>query len=265
MKNTLLARLLISLLLISIISISYYFTFILYLFILLLVAFSYYELSNLILKYYKIYHPIKSKIGYLFFIIYFLINFKINVETHLYILFLFLLVYFFIINILSLSNINEYIKQISIYFYIFFYSFVLLSTSLLMIKDDKLKFLIIVILVSIYDSSSYFFGKYFGKKLLIPNISPNKTWIGLAGGVTITLLFALLFIAIKHLSYWTVVIAFIICVLSLLGDITESAIKRNLKIKDTSNILLAHGGISDRIDSYLYVIPFMYFILYILF
>ena len=115
----------------------------------------------------------------------------------------------------------------------------------------------IMILLWTNETGAYLTGKFFGKHKMIPSISPKKTWEGLFGGIGFTLLFAwFLSMAwdVVNLRHW-LAIAAIVAVLSTLGDLLESALKRARGVKDAGNILPGHGGILDRFDGLLLVAP----------
>jgi phosphatidate cytidylyltransferase len=115
----------------------------------------------------------------------------------------------------------------------------------------------IMILLWTNETGAYLTGKFLGKHKMIPSISPKKTWEGLIGGMAFTLLFAW-FISmawsIVGPAQW-LVIAVIVAVLSTVGDLFESALKRARGVKDAGNILPGHGGILDRFDGLLLVAP----------
>lgn len=119
----------------------------------------------------------------------------------------------------------------------------------------------LIILVSIWasDTLAYFIGKKFGKHPLAPHISPKKTMEGLFGSI----LGSLLVIAMTHnVLGITLGSALIIGagmgILGQAGDLMESACKRAFKIKDSSALIPGHGGILDRIDSFIFTAPFLY-------
>ncbi len=125
--------------------------------------------------------------------------------------------------------------------------------------------LFLVVLTQINDVSQYIWGKSFGKHKIIPKVSPNKTWEGFLGGVATTILLALLFgpILTEIKGLLAVAAGLIISVCGFLGDVTISALKRDLNKKDTGSILPGHGGIMDRIDSLTYTAPlFFHFVHY---
>jgi phosphatidate cytidylyltransferase len=114
----------------------------------------------------------------------------------------------------------------------------------------------------ISDSGAYFAGRLFGRRLLVPSISPNKTVEGSVGGLLITMLI------VGPLAYqlldFTVAKALIIgagvSVSSQCGDLFESSLKRILDVKDLGNFLPGHGGVLDRVDSLLFTAPTVYYI-----
>jgi phosphatidate cytidylyltransferase len=111
------------------------------------------------------------------------------------------------------------------------------------------------------DSAAYFSGKAFGKHKLAPSISPGKSWEGAVGGLLGVLVYTFFFP--KHLffhgellslSIW-LAIAVVLTAVSVMGDLLESLFKRQIGIKDSSNLLPGHGGVLDRVDSLLAILP----------
>lgn len=114
------------------------------------------------------------------------------------------------------------------------------------------------------DTGAYLSGSRFGKTKLAPDISPGKTWEGLAGGLALTLLIAWVnfnFIGIIDLSDWMAV-ALITVSCGTLGDLAESAMKRDSGVKDSGRMLPGHGGVLDRFDSLLISLPVVFVYLY---
>jgi len=114
------------------------------------------------------------------------------------------------------------------------------------------------------DTGAYFIGSYFGKKKLCPLLSPNKTVEGAIGGIIVSAFFSamtgLLFISIGYeASIIHYLLIGLICgITSILGDLSASAIKRFVHIKDYGNVIPGHGGILDRFDSILFTAPTIY-------
>ena len=116
------------------------------------------------------------------------------------------------------------------------------------------------------DIGSYFIGKFFGKTSLSP-ISPGKTVEGLIGGIVCSILLAISF---GFLLNWEnsflvgILYGTLISLMALVGDLIESMMKRDAKIKDSGTFLPGHGGILDRIDSYIFTPSVLYYIFIIL-
>lgn len=125
--------------------------------------------------------------------------------------------------------------------------------------------LFLVFLTQANDVAQYIWGKQFGKHKIIPKVSPNKTWEGFGGGVLTTTVLAL------GLSPWLTPMALpmaaaagvLISCAGFVGDVTISALKRDLGIKDSGTMLPGHGGVLDRVDSLIYTAPlFFHFVYY---
>lgn len=102
--------------------------------------------------------------------------------------------------------------------------------------------------VWIADSAAYFAGKRFGRNKLAPEISPGKTWEGVVGAIVAVSLYGFLLCYYLSYSAWLIVGLWLIVVLSIMGDLFESLLKRQVGIKDSSQLLPGHGGVLDRID-----------------
>jgi phosphatidate cytidylyltransferase len=108
------------------------------------------------------------------------------------------------------------------------------------------------------DSGAYFVGSKFGKTPLFPRISPKKTWEGSAGGMIFTLVFGMiLYYTFQELNLrdW-LVLAAIVVIFGSLGDLVESMLKRSVQIKDSGGLLPGHGGLLDRFDAFIFLLPF---------
>lgn len=117
--------------------------------------------------------------------------------------------------------------------------------------------LYLVFLTQSNDVSQFLWGKSFGKRKIVPTVSPNKTWEGFLGGVgTTTVLAVLLSGLLTPLSIPMAMVAgILISTTGFVGDVTISAFKRDIGVKDSGNLLPGHGGILDRIDSLTYTAP----------
>jgi phosphatidate cytidylyltransferase len=118
----------------------------------------------------------------------------------------------------------------------------------------------ILILIWTNDTFAYIVGKSIGRTKLFPSISPKKTIEGFLGGILFSIisgyLLAVFFIEAKLIYIW-IVISIIVSIFSTLGDLIESKFKRLAGVKDSGKIMPGHGGILDRLDSIIFVIPFI--------
>lgn len=126
----------------------------------------------------------------------------------------------------------------------------------------------ILVLIWANDTFAYLVGKNIGRNKLFPSVSPKKTIEGFFGGLIFTIISSIalskFYIESKILYIW-VVIAIIVSIFSTLGDLIQSKFKRVAGVKDSGKIMPGHGGILDRLDSIIFVIPFInlfYLILY---
>lgn len=123
----------------------------------------------------------------------------------------------------------------------------------------------VVVLTQFNDVAQYTWGKLFGRHKVTPTVSPKKTWEGLAGGVLTTVVLAAAmgpFLTPMN-PLWSALAGLVIGIAGFLGDITISAVKRDLGVKDTGGLIPGHGGILDRVDSLTYAAPaFFHFFRY---
>lgn len=124
-------------------------------------------------------------------------------------------------------------------------------------SSSLLLFLLIVIALS--DSFQYVFGNIFGKKKVAPKLSPNKTWEGTIYGILIATFIGTLCYQLTPFKWWQAcLICLLITFVGFLGGLVMSGIKRSLKIKDWGESLGAHGGVLDRMDSFIFTAPLFY-------
>jgi phosphatidate cytidylyltransferase len=116
------------------------------------------------------------------------------------------------------------------------------------------------------DTGSFFVGRSLGRRQMAPGISPNKTWEGAIGGFGLAIIAALVLGPLLDLGLvrWQhAAIGATVGVVSQLGDLLESKLKRISQVKDTGSIIPGHGGILDRLDSLLLSIPAVYYLYYL--
>lgn len=125
--------------------------------------------------------------------------------------------------------------------------------------------LVVWLIVAVWctDAGGYLFGKLVGGPKLAPRISPNKTWVGLGGGVVLAGLWsaATLSWAGGYSLGWVMAAAICIALLAQFGDLAVSAVKRRFGVKDTSGLIPGHGGVLDRLDGMLLTGPTVAFVL----
>ena len=133
-------------------------------------------------------------------------------------------------------------------------------------NDGAQRVLLFILLVVANDVGGFAAGTLIGRHRLVPRISPNKTWEGLFGSVILALAVGIVAgNVLLHLSMVaSVIVAMATVVTGTLGDLAESAIKRDLALKDMSDLLPGHGGVLDRLDSMLVAAPVTYLLLLIL-
>ena len=123
----------------------------------------------------------------------------------------------------------------------------------------------IVLVVASNDVGAYFTGKGFGKNKLAPSVSPGKTVEGVAGGLVLAVLMAVVLAVFppwEHIGIGQgIAIALLASVIAPIGDLAESMVKRSLGVKDMGSVLPGHGGMLDRIDGFLFTIPAIYVLL----
>lgn len=150
-------------------------------------------------------------------------------------------------------------------FIVAFYAIIVLQESF-----GSWQLLSIMAVAWIADTGAYFVGRSIGKHKLAPSISPGKSFEGAIAGIIFSIFYLLLLKHFLHVSYLqnnleVVKFALIVTIISIIGDLFESWLKRVAGVKDSGNILPGHGGVFDRIDSLVAVVAVAYAMLYNLF
>lgn len=141
----------------------------------------------------------------------------------------------------------------------------MLGGSLIRLRNDfasgwKLVFFLLLV-VWLGDAGAYYVGKSFGRRKLSPRISPKKTVEGLAGGIAVSILTAV----IVHFTFFrefpllhAVIAGAVLSVAGVIGDLAESMWKRSAAVKDSGTLIPGHGGFLDRFDSIFFTAPILY-------
>jgi phosphatidate cytidylyltransferase len=124
-------------------------------------------------------------------------------------------------------------------------------------------FLLAAILTTVAaDVAALLVGSAIGRHPLAPAVSPNKSWEGFLGGAVASVLMAV--VVVHFIHPWTIskalVLGLVVAIVAPLGDLSQSMIKRHLGVKDMSQLLPGHGGILDRFDGLIFVLPATYFV-----
>jgi phosphatidate cytidylyltransferase len=138
--------------------------------------------------------------------------------------------------------------------------------SLRMMPDGFWWFLLVLPITWINDGGAYLVGRSFGRHKMAPHVSPNKSWEGYIGGIVVGIIGATLLAGLWQLRAPTItpmkgfILGAVISIVTPLGDLFESMLKRGFGIKDASNLIPGHGGILDRIDSWLWAAPLGFYL-----
>jgi phosphatidate cytidylyltransferase len=132
--------------------------------------------------------------------------------------------------------------------------------------DGHLRLLVTIGGVVLSDTGGYVAGVFFGRRPMAPSVSPKKSWEGFAGSLTAAAIGSalLLYFLLDVDPWWGAAYGLAIAAAATLGDLAESMLKRDLGIKDMSNLLPGHGGVMDRLDSILLAVPTSYLLLSVL-
>lgn len=133
------------------------------------------------------------------------------------------------------------------------------SSIVWLLHNDPTMLLSLFSLVWVADAAAYFVGRRWGRRRLASNVSPGKSWEGVAGGlvfggiVAVTISMLVVLSGAARMGF--IVVALVAIVASIIGDLFESMVKRNIGVKDSGRILPGHGGVLDRIDGLVAAAP----------
>ena len=158
---------------------------------------------------------------------------------------------------------NEILNKNIFYFSLFVLLLLLMLVAVYFVGARPWLMLWLLMIIVGADVGGWLFGKIFGGDKMWERLSANKTWAGQIGGIICgTLMSVAFFVWFDRFpvnSLFAVLFGCTVALLSQYGDLTASFIKRKLGIKDFGNLLPGHGGILDRFDGWIYVLPFMWF------
>ncbi len=185
----------------------------------------------------------------------------------------FLVIILLILSVLYMAISTDLSSAISnmglVLFGILFIGFLLAYVSLIRnLPNGRLWTLFLIATVWAGDVSALLVGSVFGKHKLYPKISPNKTFEGLGGSILGSVLVGLAFsfLFLPHLQKGVCIfLAVCMGIFGQLGDFTESMLKRSARVKDSGSLIPGHGGMLDRLDSFLFSAPFLHYSLISLF
>lgn len=180
---------------------------------------------------------------------------------------LFIIGLFYVVFINKLEKLPMFPVSIALTFLGAVYvSFTLNHFYLLKVERGAFTIYFLLSVIFLGDTGAYIFGKLLGRRKVLPIASPRKTWMGCFGGVLFGCLaaFAAQQILLPNLLVWKAILCgFFLHVVAQISDPLESLFKRAAGVKDSSHLLLGHGGFLDRTDSLILATPFFYyFILY---
>ena len=180
----------------------------------------------------------------------------------LYLFYIFLLS-LMVVELIDMIKISKKKTFLYLYLLICILTVFMFVLSISSIENTSLKVIEIVMTIWIFDTFCYLGGKTFNGKKLMPNISKGKTYNGLFSGIIATLILTGLYYLVFYSDiYWVAFLVIPIIILSFIGDLIVSVLKRSVNIKDSGNIMPGHGGIIDRMDSFVFV--FFFFGIYLL-
>ncbi len=182
-------------------------------------------------------------------------------------------VYILVLFVIYMTNMQKVsFEEITKTFFITIYVAFMFAHIILVRNMEYGHFLIWFVLIGAFvtDTAALFGGKFFGKHKLCPKLSPKKTIEGSISGIIGCIVCTLIFCLICNVGFWletnylwAIVVGLGASVVSQLGDLSASCIKRQFGIKDYGKIFPGHGGVMDRFDSLFFVAPFVYYMLLI--
>ncbi len=213
----------------------------------------------------------RMKFRKIIYLIYFLIPLQyyliLNGSAHAYLAFVpigsFIILPSFSIFLRSSEN---FLSQVSSIQWCLMMTIYCLSHTVMLSKYNSSVILLLFFLTQLNDVAQFTWGKTFGRRKIIPHMSPNKTWEGLIGGaLTLGVVSAFLMPMVLPLSYLeSFFVGLFLSPLGFFGDVVLSAVKRDFGVKDYGSSIPGHGGFMDRFDSLTFTAPALYYFLFLI-
>ena len=174
-------------------------------------------------------------------------------------IFFFIMIFSELVNIFQLSNLKI---VVSIYIFLATYTLLIFPFYYFSLDNNFLIFIFVLFSLWIFDTFSFIGGNLFQGKKIFPKLSKGKTYSGSITGIIFVFILNIFFTYYIYNEIFPnlFILAYLICVLSFIGDAIVSFIKRKSDLKDTGNLFIGHGGFLDRMDSFIFV--FFFFIIF---
>jgi len=174
-------------------------------------------------------------------------------------------------GLMDQKSLKEIMEGLGFYVFGFFYltGLIWLLVEIQQVPAGREAIWFLLFVVALTDTAAYFAGKTFGKTPFFQHISPSKTWEGVVGGISGAMIIAVIFhFTLKHFDFnmpaltVSLILAAVIAVASIFGDLFESLLKRSYGVKDSGTLIPGHGGVLDRFDGVVFAaVPVFFFVI----
>ncbi len=169
-----------------------------------------------------------------------------------------LLMKYWVLLLFITINQNNLVSKVGSIIFGVFYITIPFYLSLEFLNEAKIFIWFFAFLI-VNDTFAYVTGSKFGRNKLAPTISPGKTVEGFVGGLSASIILGFILESYyPQFGFNWIIISIIASIFGTIGDLVESKLKREAKVKDSSGLIPGHGGFLDRLDSFIFAIPFIY-------